>query len=175
MTVTSYRVRYGLTPMMLLPLLACGGNNHGDDECGENASCAPESPLVGSVWELRRYTALSGQLTMVSDLTKYQISLQSGSNQLQVSIGCVNYADSTYEIRDGYLSLEFGSRDGVVCITETMEFADQHAAINDLLRGGEAGSSLPLMFETGFNELKLQASDGRVLVFETVPELMRQQ
>lgn len=164
-------------PLLLccLFLISCGGSNDGEEECGSNASCAPNSNLFGTAWDLRQYTSALGQIEPVVEQTKYQMLLEPSTTNLGVFIGCVSYSDSTYETNDGHLILRLGARDGVVCNTDTTEFMDQNNAIMSLLAGGDSGSSVPLMFVTGYRTLTLTSSDGRLLEFEEISQLSQQQ
>lgn len=159
-----------------LILVSCdGGNNFGEEECPPNASCLPASDLFGSVWDLKQYTSMSGQIETLPEQTKYQIQLESGTTNFNAFIGCVSVSGSTYEISDGYLVLRLGGIDGMLCITDTEEFIDQKNSIMNILSGGDSGGSLPLMFSTGFRELSLEAADGRVLKFEQIDQISQQQ
>lgn len=157
-------------------LMSCGdgGSNDIEEECGPNASCAPNSSLFGTAWELKQYTSTSGQIESVSEQTKYQMLLEPSTTALRAFIGCVSYSDSTYETNDGYLILRLGVRDGVECNTDTTGFMDQNNAIMDLLAGGDSGRSLPLMFATEYRVLSLEAADGRLLKFEQISQLTQQ-
>lgn len=157
-----------------LILASCGGSSDGDEECGSNSSCAPDSNLFGTAWDLRQYTSASGQIATVAEQTKYQMLLEPGTSDLRAFIGCVSYSDSTYEINDGYLILRLGFRDDVECNTDTREYMDQNIAVTSLLEGGDSGRSLPLMFATGYRVLSLEAADGRLLKFEQISQLTQQ-
>lgn len=155
-------------------LVSCGGSSDGEEECGANASCAPNTNLLGTAWDLRQYTSASGQIETVAEQTSYQILLEPRTTDLRVFIGCVSYFNSTYDTNDGYLTLKLGIRDEVACNTDTTEFMEQNNAIMSLLTGGNSGSSLPLMFTTGYRVLSLVAADGRLLKFEQISQLAQQ-
>lgn len=155
-------------------LVSCAGSNDGEEECGSNASCAPNTSLFGTAWELMQYTSVSGQIEIVSEQTKYQMLFEPNTTNLRVFIGCVSYSDSVYETNDGYLTLRLGARDDVECNTDTTEYMDQNNAIMSLLAGGDTGKSLPLMFTTGYRVLDLMTADGRSLKFGEIDQLTQQ-
>ena len=158
--------------VILAALIFSIGCSSSNDTTSESK---PNNSLLGVVWELENYTNDTGQIVAVADETKYQFLFESQSTDIQVFIGCVNYSDSEYELNDGFLIIRLGARDGVVCNTDTEEFASQNNPIVSLLQGGDPNGSVPLMYAVSNDQLTLEAADGRRLEFNEVGELLQQE
>ena len=152
-------------------VLAAGCSS--DDDSGMEANINTSSPdaesLVDRAWDLRRYTAGDGSLVDVNSETKYQIFMEGSSSNLNGFIGCVS-TDGSYEIRDGYVTVELGDRDAQVCITDQPEHVEQSSTVEGLLNG-----NVPLIYITTDEALTLTTAGGRELVFAEIAEIEQQE